>query len=167
MLAPVLSGCSSKSVGTLVPTCPTGIELLELSSQFGVPLLFPVRLLSLFGSWWFCETSQPGHPLIFVPTNAATGLDVLQDYYHPETAVVGAGTSHPHAGFEHQDLRITNGFSLIPREHRSILRTASTTIEEEKKVLFIHSLVLLVLQCVIKNPGLTKAYCNGSSVDSS
>lgn len=31
--------------------------------------------------------------LNFVPTNAASGLDVLQDYSHPRTAVVGAGTS--------------------------------------------------------------------------
>lgn len=31
--------------------------------------------------------------LNFVPANAASGLDVLQDYSDPRTAVVGAGTS--------------------------------------------------------------------------
>ncbi|GLD52311.1 endophilin-A1 isoform X8 [Lates japonicus] len=67
------------------------------------------------------DTGNSWHP---VPSGFSSSLSVpdvylsVQDYYHPETAVVGAGTSHPHAGSEHQDLRITNGFSPIPQEHR-------------------------------------------------
>lgn len=48
--------------------------------------------------------SQPVlYLVIVVPANAASGLDVLQDDGHPKTAVVEAGTSHPHVGFERQD----------------------------------------------------------------
>lgn len=73
-------------------------------------------------SWWVCKTSQPGVSMTFVPTNATSGLDVLQDFYHPHAAVVGVRTSHSHAGFK------ANRFSLVPREHRSILRTVRAII---------------------------------------
>lgn len=103
----------------------------------------------------FFKTSPPGVPLNFVPTNAATGLDFQRDYYHPETAVVGAGTGHPHIVFQGQDLRITNGFSWIPREHRPILRTASTItgLPVNKVLISIHCLVLPLLQSILINPG--------------
>ena len=48
--------------------------------------------------------SQPVlYLFIVVPVNAASGLDVLQGDSHPKTAVLEAGTSHPHVGFERQD----------------------------------------------------------------
>lgn len=77
-------------LGHMMSTCPAGIEYSELSSQFGPSVLFAVVMAC---SSWFCKTSHPHILLNFVPTNAALGLNVLQDYDHPRTAVVGAGTS--------------------------------------------------------------------------
>ncbi|TNN89447.1 hypothetical protein EYF80_000050 [Liparis tanakae] len=59
--------------------------LLRLHAQGGLIKLSPLVPL-------ICTTAA----LNCVPYYAAPGLGTLGDYYHPETAAVGAGSSHPH-----------------------------------------------------------------------
>lgn len=63
-----------------------------------------------------CENSARS-PLKSVPANAAGASMFIW------ISIIQLEPNRPHAGSEHQDSRITDGFSTIPRVQESILRT--------------------------------------------